>query len=356
VEPARDCRLTRWPALGCLPRANLVSTLTPVQTLRHSPKVGSLPPLLVKRDDLCVAAFGGCKARALDLGLGAALAAGADVVLTAGTMGSNHVAATAVLGRLLGLTTRAVLLPQPANRLVRRNVRRGWTAGAEFILVPAGTSLRLDGQTMLEQARALRAVGRRPFVLPFGGSGLLSSIAQVEAALELAYQLRELRVAPPAAVYLAAATMTTAAGIVVGLRLGGLASTVVAVQVAGDVADPSLPLLTRAREVLKELRKREPTIPQLEFTRHDLELRDGRAGGSIQEPVPTAAECLRVAAQERIELDSVYTARAFSEFLRDASLTRSDSGPLLFWHTGSTRGGSVEEGERHNDVDELDPV
>jgi L-cysteate sulfo-lyase len=59
--------------------------------------------LWVKRDDLTPLAGGGNKVRKLDHLCAAAIAAGADVLVTGGGAQSNHVRLTAAAGRRLGL-------------------------------------------------------------------------------------------------------------------------------------------------------------------------------------------------------------------------------------------------------------
>lgn len=329
----------QWPGLATIPRVGLVRAPTPVQRLDDVSRWFRSAPLLFKRDDECTPWFGGCKVRGLDFGLGAALSTGADTILTSGTAGSHHVAATAVFARRLGLAMRAVVLPQPDGELVRRNLLIAGTAGAELVPVPHGVSLRLTGEVMHEQMRALRDAGRVPFVLPFGGSDPRTGIGQVSAVVELSRQLRDADAALPARVYVAAASLTTAAAVAVGLRLAGMRCTVVAVQVAGEPTGTgtAASLLHRASQVVAALRAVDASVPAMEIAASDVEIRDGRADGPFGEPTPQSAYAAGVAAGAGIQLDECYTAKAFAVCLNDAVERGPGSAPLLFWHTGNSR-------------------
>ena len=83
-------------ALARFPRLELIAGATPLEHLpRLSRHLGR--DIWIKRDDLTPLALGGNKARKLEY-LGAdALAQGADVLVTAGAIQSNHVRQTAAL-------------------------------------------------------------------------------------------------------------------------------------------------------------------------------------------------------------------------------------------------------------------
>src|SRR5215813_1994264 len=111
-------------ALSAIPTLMLAPLPTPVAAMsRLSGVLGGGPTLLVKRDDTIGFAFGGNKVRKLAL-LGArAQADGADTLITAGGVQSNHARVTAATAAKLGM--RAILVvngvePEPctANALL----------------------------------------------------------------------------------------------------------------------------------------------------------------------------------------------------------------------------------------------
>ena len=73
---------------GVLPRTPLAVLPTPLVTAPRLAAALGTGPLLVKRDDLTGFAFGGNKARLLEFLVAAAIAEGADTLLTGGAAGS----------------------------------------------------------------------------------------------------------------------------------------------------------------------------------------------------------------------------------------------------------------------------
>ena len=156
----------RWPPLSKLARVELATLPTPVESLpRISDKLDS--EIWVKRDDLTARRYGGNKVRKLEYLLGEACARGANTLITAGAVGSHHVFATALYGRDLGFETYAALTPQPYQRHVEETLRADLTVGAHLYPV---SGLGEVMQRMLELSVRLRFWGRKPFIVPPGGS------------------------------------------------------------------------------------------------------------------------------------------------------------------------------------------
>src|SRR6266516_2733008 len=106
---------------------------TPLQPAARLSAVLAGPPILVKRDDLTGFALGGNKVRKLEYLMGAALAAGSEVLLTGGGPDSNHCQAAAAAARVAGLACELVLYgdepPQPRPNL---ELARRFGASVEF--------------------------------------------------------------------------------------------------------------------------------------------------------------------------------------------------------------------------------
>ena len=111
-DPRHRARSKRWPAP--LPRTPLAVLPTPLVAAPRLAAALGTGPLLVKRDDLTGFAFGGNKARLLEFLVAAAIAEGADTLLTGGAAGSNFCAATAAAARRAGLACELVIAGQPA--------------------------------------------------------------------------------------------------------------------------------------------------------------------------------------------------------------------------------------------------
>src|SRR5947209_6914983 len=82
-----------------------------------------------------------------------------------------------------------------------------------------------------ELAEELRAAGRRPYVIPGGGSNGLGALGYVRCGLELAEQLADLRVRPRYVVC-AGGSCGTLSGLTLGLALAGSDAQIAAVSIS----------------------------------------------------------------------------------------------------------------------------
>src|SRR5690349_10514833 len=103
-------------ALPDLPRVAILDGPTPLQPLsRLGAALGGRVDLWIKREDLGPLAFSGNKLRNLEFLLGAALADGADAIVTSGRRWSNHCRLTAAAGSRLGLSVHLVISGPPLH-------------------------------------------------------------------------------------------------------------------------------------------------------------------------------------------------------------------------------------------------
>ena len=89
------------------PRVNLAHLPTPLEHLPRLSKHLGGPDIWVKRDDCTGLASGGNKTRKLEFSMAAALAEGADTIVTVGAVQSNHVRQTAAAAAKLGWPARS---------------------------------------------------------------------------------------------------------------------------------------------------------------------------------------------------------------------------------------------------------
>lgn len=176
-------------ALARFPRLELITTPTPLEHLpRLSRHLGR--DIWIKREDLTPLALGGNKARKLEY-LGAdALALGADVLVTAGAIQSNHVRQTAALAARQGLGCLA-LLENPLGTNEDNYLGNGNRLLLDLFGSEVEAVANLDNADELLQAAAqrLRSAGRKPYLVPIGGSNALGALGYVRAGLELAEQM-----------------------------------------------------------------------------------------------------------------------------------------------------------------------
>jgi D-cysteine desulfhydrase len=188
-------------------------------------------------------------------------------------------------------------------------------------------------------AKALAFPGRgmpRPRLVMPGGSTPLGCVGFVEAALEVAAQVRAGELPEPGVIAVPVGSMGTAAGLLAGLTLTDLRS-----RVLGVVVNDLLPITPRrvvglADATLKLLRKKDDTVPRISVDPARLRLPRDWLGAGYGHPTPEgerARAILKSAAG--IELEDTYTAKTLAAVLTLREAGDLD-GPVLFWNTFSS--------------------
>ncbi|RJQ06871.1 MAG: pyridoxal-phosphate dependent enzyme [Bacillota bacterium] len=322
-----------------LPRLNLGAWPTPLSPAPGLAAAAGLPwKLYVKRDDLSSPVYGGNKVRKFEFLLARAKAAGRDLVVTAGGLGSNHVVAMAALAPAAGMQARGLLFCQPVTPHVRRNLLAGVALGADLRWVRDYTGVVRGYAGAV--AEGLAGGRRTPYLVMPGGSSALSGAGYVSAVFEIAGQLRAMGEPDPAAIVLPAGTGGTAAGVLAGVALGGLDTTVVAVRVVSPGVLGERKVRNLAAATLRLLLRLDP----------DAARRVGSAGGLIALAGPGARgrlvleggflgeaygfateEARRAVALalegEGLKLETTYTGKALA-----AMLAAAGSGPAAGGH------------------------
>ena len=333
----------QYPELGKkLPYISLCDLPTPVAKLEHAGEELGLRYLYIKRDDRSGTLYGGNKPRKLEFLLGDALRARAKKVLTFGGAGSNHALATALYARKLGMKSISMLTDQPNAHYVRNNLLMSYHAGAELHLCGSGLESSLtvpafrfhSGIQMLKHSLLN---GRFPRMIPAGGSLPLGIVGFVNAAFELRDQIENGEMPEPERIYVAAGTMGTSAGLLLGLRAAGLNCKVVAIRVVGEEftnIQGMLDLIGRTNSLLHSF---DPSFPAYEFTRNDIEIRHGFYGRQYAVFTDEAVEAVELMKQkEVIALEGTYTGKAFAALMDDAKHNKLKNTVMLFWNTSSS--------------------
>jgi D-cysteine desulfhydrase len=296
--------------------------------------------LWVKRDDLTHGVYGGNKVRKLERILASAQARGATRLVTVGAIGSHHVLATTYFGRRAGFEVEAVLVPQP------RTEHAALVIGASLALGLRAFPVR--SWALAPFAIAARVAHGARFI-PLGGSSIDGAMAYVDAARELAAQVRSGLLPEPDACVVALGSGGTAAGLAAGLAEAGLRTRVVAVLVSPPVALVRLLARGLAWASRRRARREAPPADSLPM-RMTIDARF--LGAGYGHPTAEGEEASRVAAREaKLVLDPTYTAKAFACALAlvrsydtgaaiavDSSASQAPSPPprrpcVLYWHT-----------------------
>jgi D-cysteine desulfhydrase len=318
----------RFPALAeALPHLRLSDRPTPVR---------ELPGLDVwVKDDGAFGAgrWGGNKVRKLEWLIPDAQRRGRRSILTFGGLGTNWGLATALYAREHGLATALALVDQPIDHHVVAQLARLEASGAR--IYRTHTKARTLAMLPWLVARNARA-GHPPYLLPAGGSSPVGALGYVEAALELAAQVEDCTLAEPAHVVVPVGTGGTAAGLALGLQLAGLRTRVVGV-VVNDQLRLDAPVLARlARRTAALLESRGADLGGLRIEPSAFDLTRDQIGPGYGHRTDPAARATALAAEERLPLDPVYTAKAMAGLLALREEGRL-GGPVLFLRTDGPR-------------------
>lgn len=313
--------------LEAFDRIDLLGNCTPLEKLhRLSEFTGR--DIYIKRDDITPLAMGGNKLRKLEYLAAAALAEGADTLVTAGAIQSNHVRQTAAVAAKLGLKCVA-LLENPigtteANYLTNGNRLLLDLFNAEVVMCD---ELHDPAAQLAELAERLEGQGFRPYVVPVGGSNALGALGYVQCALEIAEQSSASFV-DFSAIVVASGSAGTHAGLAVALQHLMPDTQLIGVTVSRK-ADAQRPKVeTIARDVAASLQFDEK-IPQIVLWDDYFAPRYGEPNEAGMAAVKLLAE------REAMLLDPVYTGKAMAGLLD--GIERGlfpDEGPILFIHTG----------------------
>jgi 1-aminocyclopropane-1-carboxylate deaminase/D-cysteine desulfhydrase-like pyridoxal-dependent ACC family enzyme len=295
---------------------------------RFSTALGDRVEIWIKREDLLPLAFGGNKLRNLEFLVGAALAEGADCLVTSGRRWSNHARLTAAAGARAGLPVHLVLSGPPTDP---PNPGALLDALLGATIHVATTAERAEREALVERVTAdLRAVGRRPAVIGVGGSGVTGAVGQVLAGIELVEQAAASGFEPDDLV-VPSATGGTQAGLLVGLRTAGAATVVHGVAVTPrDELRPKIAAIVAGLAALVGLAK----VPDGEIL-----LDDSQLGPGYGCPTASADEATRLLARmEGILVDPIYTAKGLAGLVALARSGALDGRRVVFWHAGGTPG------------------
>ncbi len=313
-------------------RIHLAHLPTPIHRLDRMTELLGGPEIYVKRDDLTGSGLSGNKVRKLEYLLAEAWEQEADVLITCGGIQSNHARATAIAAVQNGMGAVLVLRGQ-SEEPYDGNVLLDRLVDAEIRLVTAEQYAERIDEIMEQAAAELRQKGRRPYVIPEGGSNALGVWGYIRAAGEIKGQLEELRLEPDVIVT-AVGSGGTHAGLSIGRKLVDLPARIVGFNVC-DTAEHFQDLIGRlAAETIERY-----GLP-VRLAAGEIELIDGYVGRGYALSRPEELKLIRtVARAEGIFLDPVYTGKAFLGLADQIQKGRFKKGErILFLHTGGIYG------------------
>ncbi len=299
---------------------------TPLERMERLSKHLNGPDLYIKRDDQTGLATGGNKTRKLEFLVADALAQGCDHLITTGAPQSNHCRQTAAAAAKVGLGCTLVLRGEkPAQD--NGNLLLDKILGAHIYW----TDAQHYPEMIAEVAAELRAMGRKPYIIPLGGSNVMGATGYVLAMQELTEQLAAQHINVDFIVF-ASGSGGTQAGLVVGAEVYGFSGHILGISVHRPAEELKMQVAALATATATHL-----GLGMLPLAER-VEINDDYLGGGYAIIGETEREAIKLVAQlEGILLDPVYTGRAMGgliDLIRWGAFTRGQS--VLFWHTGGT--------------------
>ena len=273
--------------------------------------------LWVKQDGAINSEYGGNKVRKLERLLHDARCKGARNIVTVGAIGSNHVLATGIFAKQLGIRVTAVVVQQPSTDHVLDNLRADIAQDIELIAAP----------TYVHAACSIVGrIARGAYYIPAGGSNVLGASGFVEAAKELENQVRAGQLPEPDLIVVALGSGGTVAGLLAGLAQTELHTRVLAVTVAAP------PWLVECRARLLALRCAPAKVRSNVLTRLTHERRF--LGAGYGHATELGIQAMALGAGVGLTLEQTYTAKTFAAALDRVNLGNEHT--ILYWHTLSS--------------------
>ena len=301
----------------------------------------------IKRDDTSGLELSGNKVRKLEFLMAEALAGGHDCVVTIGGIQSNHCRATAAAAALLGVDAH-LILRCPAKDVdgdlgLCGNLLLDRLLGATLHTCTVGEYQRVGSPGLTAAlAEQLRAQGKKPYVIPVGGSNALGTWGYIEAVRELEAQLADRAAAGlPEVTHIvfACGSGGTAAGLALGAHLSGLKAKVHGVGVC-DTPDIFYADIAAMAAELGACAKDDP-----DAARGWLSLAQGKNTGYAQSTPEELAFIRDLCFESGVLTDPVYSGKALYHFVEGAKAAPEEfrDAHILFWHTGGQFGMAEKE-------------
>jgi len=302
---------------------------TPLHKLASLSNLFSDYNIYIKRDDQTGLALGGNKARKLEYLVKDTIDKGCDSLITYGAAQSNHCRQTAAAAAQAGLECHLLLRGKPTTEF-NGNLLLDKILGANLYWTnQSENELTLE---LLEER--IKKIGKKPYVIPIGGSNEIGSIGYIRAILELKQQLFDETLDIDYIVF-ASCSGGTHAGMLVGKYLYNLQSEIYGISIAKDEIDhPSL------SSHIIDIANKAASLLNLDktFTQNDVILDGNYNNAGYGIVTQSEVDAINMMAQkEGIILDPVYTGRAFAGLLDCLKKRKFKIGSnILFWHTGGT--------------------
>ncbi|MES2047384.1 MAG: D-cysteine desulfhydrase [Pseudomonadota bacterium] len=290
--------------------------------------------LFFKRDDCTGLAGGGNKTRKLEYLLADARQKQADTLVTIGGVQSNHARQTAAAAAKFGYACELVL--QEVAGTPKSDYHNNGNLLLDQLFGARLHSLKLSEDCSAYAATLmarLQAEGKRPYLIPIGGSNAIGSLGYVRCAMEILQQLDEQKIQIDQIV-LATGSAGTQAGLLAGLIAAKSDIPVLGITVSRPAEAQQSLVDSLLREILTQL-ELDPALAKGRVIANGDYY--GEAYGIPTDPMIAAVK--QTAQLEGLLLDPVYTGKAMAGLMDlCAQGAIAEGSHQLFLHTGGSQG------------------
>jgi L-cysteate sulfo-lyase len=319
--------------LSRFPRLHFAHLPTPLEPMpRISEHLGG-PNLWFKRDDCTGLSGGGNKTRKLEFLMADAVEKGADTIITQGATQSNHARQTCAAAARIGQECHILLEDRTGYQdeayNYNGNVLLDQLHGASISMRPADTDMNAEMERL---AQKLRDDGKKPYIIPGGGSNEIGALGYVNAALETTVQANERSLKIDHFVH-ATGSAGTQAGLVVGFEAMNSHIPVYGVGVRAPKEKQEANVHGLAQRTADYM----GINPDL-ITADKVVANSDYVGDGYGIPTDAMVEAVTMlASYEGILLDPVYSGKGFSgliDLIRKGHFKKGEN--IVFLHTGGS--------------------
>ncbi len=318
--------------LSRYPRLRFAHLPTPLEPMKNLSTQLDGPNLWIKRDDCTGLASGGNKTRKLEFLMGDALEQGADTIITQGATQSNHARQTVAIAAKANMDCHILLEDRTGSDNpdynYNGNVFLDQLYGATLTKYPADTDM---DQAMTEVAERLREDGKKPYIIPGGGSNPIGALGYVNAGLELLTQANDRGLRIDHVVHATGSTGTQS-GLVTGLAGSNSRIPVLGISVRAPKDAQETKVFQMAQKTAEYL-----GIPHA-VKREDIVVNSDYVGAGYGIPTDGMLEAVQLLARsEAILLDPVYSGKGMAgliDLIRQGHFKKGEN--VVFLHTGGS--------------------
>ncbi|NHJ48074.1 MAG: D-cysteine desulfhydrase family protein [Asgard group archaeon] len=198
-----------------IPRVKICTLPTPIQFMPNLSEHLQGVNVYVKRDDLTGIALGGNKNRKVEYLLGDALSKDSDTIITEGTLTSNHCLQAAAGAFKLGMDCHVVLSDAPIGEKIPINLLFKMVLEVKIHRVKNHS----ERKSMMDKIAAMvKEEGKKPYVIPSGGSDKIGIFGYINFFKEIAQQSEDMGIAFDYFIH-GTGSAGTQAGSIVGKKL-----------------------------------------------------------------------------------------------------------------------------------------